>query len=165
MAKVVTTYVPHATSAERNWSLQICHHTKSRNWFKAKNVEKVSMVKQQYIKKNKLLNKKVAAAYQKLLHLTKYISEKLLFRADAKSLHEIGDDDEGETEVNTGHDDQMIVIDGGDDFIIDGDDEALHIQVAGEAAHAQKEMDGLIADIRDVLRQLEDYFDTISESD
>ena len=52
----------------------------------------------------------------------------------------------------------MIVIDG-------GDDEALHIQVVGEAYDAQKDMDGPIADIRDVLRQLEDYLDTIYDLD
>ena len=118
----------------------------------------------QYRKKKKLSNKKVSAAYEKLLHLTKYISAKLLFQANSNSLHEIGDDDEVDTEVNTGDDGQLIFINGGDDVIDGGDDEALHIQVAGEAAHAQKEMDGLIADIRDVLRQLEDDLDTVSES-
>ena len=63
-----------AVSAEHNWSSYICHHTKSRNQFKAKNVDKVSMVKHRYRKKNKLSNKKVAAAYQKLLHPTESIS-------------------------------------------------------------------------------------------
>ena len=71
MAKVVTTCVPHAVSAERNWSSHIRHHMKSRNRFKAENVEKVSMVKHQYRNKKKLPNKKVADAYQKLLHPTK----------------------------------------------------------------------------------------------
>ena len=42
--KVVTTYVPDAELAEHNWSLHIRHHMKSINRFKAKNVEKVSMV-------------------------------------------------------------------------------------------------------------------------
>ena len=88
-----------------------------------------------------------------------------MFQADYNSLHEIRDDDEGETEVNTGDGGQLIVIDGGNDVIDGGDDESLHIQVAGEAAHAQKEMDGPIADIQDVLRQLEDDLDTVSESD
>ena len=46
-----------------------------------------------------------------------------------------------------------------------GDDKTLHITVAGEAAHPQKEMDGPIADIRDVLRQLEDDLNTVSESE
>ena len=73
----------------------------------------------------------MSAAYEKLLHPTKYISAKLPFQANSNSLHEIGDDDEVETEVNTRDDGKLIVIDG-------GDDEALHIQVAGEAAHAQK---------------------------
>ena len=58
----------------------------------------------------------------------------------------------------------MIVIDGGDGVIVVGYDESLHIQVEGEADHAQKEMDGLIADIWYVLRQLEDDLDTVSES-
>ena len=97
------------------------------------------------------MNKKVSAAYEKLLHPTKYISAKLLFQANSNSLHEIGDDDEVETEVNTRDYGQLIAIDGGDDVIDGGYDEALHIQVAGEAAHAQKEMDGLISDIRDVF--------------
>ena len=112
------------------------------------------MAKHRYRKKKKLSNKKVAAAYQKMLHPTEFISAKLLFRANSNSLHEIRDDDEIETEVNTGDNSQLIFIDGGDGVINGGDDEALHIQVAGEADHAQKEMDGLIADIRDVLRQL-----------
>ena len=120
------------------------------------------MVKHQYRKKKTLSNKKVEASYQKMLHPNESISAKLLFQANYNSLHEIGYDDEVETEVNTG---EMIVIDGGDDVIDGGDDEALHIQVAGEAAHAQKEMDGLIADIRDVLHQLEDDLDTVSESE
>ena len=60
-------------------------------------------------------------------------------------------------------DGQLIVIDGGDDVIDGGDDETLHIQLAGEAAHPQKEMDGPIANIRDVLRQLEYDLDTVSE--
>ena len=121
------------------------------------------MVKHQYRKKNTLSNKKVAAAYEKLLHPTKYISAKLLFQANSNILHEIGDDDEFATEVNTRDDGQLIVIDGGDDVIDGGDDETLHIQVAGEAAHPQKDMDGSIADIWDVLRQLEDDLDTVSE--
>ena len=158
----MTTYVPQAVSAERNWSSHIRHHMKSRNWFKDKNVEKVSMVKHQYRKKKKLLKKKVSAAYEKLLHPTKYISVKLLFHANSNSLHEIGDDDEVDTEVNTIDDGQLIVTDVDDDVIDGGDDEALHIQVAGEAAHAHKEIDGPIADIRDVLRQLEDDLDTVS---
>ena len=79
--KVVTTFVPDAASAERNWSLHIRHHMKSRNQFKAENLEKVSMVKHQYIKKKTLSNKKVVAAYEKLLHPTKSISAKLLFQA------------------------------------------------------------------------------------
>ena len=123
------------------------------------------MVKHQYRKKKTLSNNKVSAAYEKLLHPTKFISTKLLFQANSNSLHEIGDDDEVETEVNTRDYGQLIVIDG-DDYVMDSsDDEALHIQVAGEAAHAQKEMDGLIADIRDVLRQPEDDLDAVSESD
>ena len=165
MAKVLTTYVPHAASAERNWSSHIRHHTKSINQFKAKNVEKMSMVKHQYRKKKTLSNKKVAAAYQKLLHPTESISTTLLFQANSNSLNEIRDDDEVETEVNTRDDGQLIVIDGGDDVINGGDDKALNIQVAGEAAHAQKEMDGLIADIRDVLRRLKDDLDTFSDSE
>ena len=165
MAKVVTTYVPHALSAECNRRSHIFHHMKSRNRFKAENVEKVSMAKHQYRKKKTLSNKKVATAYQKLLHPTKYISAKLLFQANSNSLHEIGYDDEVETEVNTRDDGQLIVIDCGDDVIDGGDDEALHIQVAGEAAHSQKDMDGPITDIRDVLRQLEDDLDTVSESE
>ena len=59
--------------------------------------------------------------------------------------------------------DFTVVIAGGDDVIDAGDDKTLHIQVAGEADHAQKEMDGSIADIWDVLRQLEDDLDTVSE--
>ena len=165
MAKVVTTYVPHAALADRNWILHIHHHTNSRNQFKDENVEKVSMMKHWYRNKKKLLNKKVAAAYHKLLHTIEYISTKLLFQADSNSLHEIRDDDEVETEVNTGDNSQLIFIDGGDDVIDGGDDEALHIQVAGEAAHVQKETDGPIADLWDVLRQLEDDLDTVSESD
>ena len=110
-----------------------------------------------------LSNKKVSAAYEKLLHPTKFISAKLLFQANFNSLHEIGYDDEGETEVNTGDESQLVSIDGGDDVIVGDDDEALHIQVAGEADHAQKEMDGLIADVWDVLRQLEYDLDTVSE--
>ena len=159
MAKVVTTYVSQAASR-----LHIRHHINSRNRFKAKNVEKVSIVKQQNRKKKKLSKKKLAATYQKLLYPTKSISAKLLFQADSNSLHEIGDDNEVETEVATGDDGQLVVIDSGDDIINGGDDEVLHIQVTGEAAHSQKEMDGLIADIRDVLRQLEDDLDTVSES-
>ena len=123
------------------------------------------MVKHRYIKKKKFSNKKVAAAYQKILHPTESISAKLLFQADSNSLHEIGNDDEVENEVNTGDYGQLIVINGGDDVIYGGDDEALHIQVAGEAAHAQKDMDGPIANIRDVLCQLEDDLDTVSESE
>ena len=63
-----------------------------------------------------------------------------MFQADSNSLYEIGDDDEVETEVNTGNDGQQIFIDieGFNDIIFVGDDEALHIQVAGEAAYAQK---------------------------
>ena len=122
------------------------------------------MVKHRYRKKKKLPNKKVVAEYQKLLHPTEFISAKLLFQANSNSLHEIGDEDEVETEVNTRDDSQLIVIDGGDDVIDGGDDEALYIQVVGEAADAQKEMDGPIADIQDVLRQLEDDLDTVSES-
>ena len=121
------------------------------------------MVKHQYRKKKTLSNKKVVAAYDKLLHPTKSISAKLLFQVNSNSLHEIGDDDEVETEVNTRDYGQLIVIDGGDDVIDAGDDETLHIQVAGEAAHPQKEMDGPIADIRDVLHQLEEDLDTVSE--
>ena len=163
--KVLTTYVSHSASAECNWSSHIRHHTKSRNQFKSKNVEKVSMVKHQYRKKKKLPNKKVSAAYQKLLHPTEFISAKLLFQANSNSLHEIGYDDDVETEVNTRDDGQLIVIDGGDDVIDAGDDETLHIQVAGEAAHPQKEMNGPISDIQDVLRQLEDDLDTVSALD
>ena len=122
------------------------------------------MVKHQYKKKNTLLNKKVAAAYEKLLHPTKYISVKLLFQVNSNSLHEIGDDDEVDTEVNTRYDGHLIVMDGDDDVIDGGDDETLHITVAGEAAHPQKDMDGPIADIWDVLRQLEYDLDTVSES-
>ena len=96
------------------------------------------MVKHRYRKKKTLSNKKVAAAYQKLLHPRKSISAKLMFQADSNSLHEIGDDNEVETEVNTGYYGQLIVIDGGNDVIVGGDDKALHIQVAGEASHAQK---------------------------
>ena len=40
VAKVLTTYVPHAVSVERNWGSHIRHHTKLRNWFKAENVER-----------------------------------------------------------------------------------------------------------------------------
>ena len=122
------------------------------------------MVKHRYRKKMTLSNKQVADEYQKLLHTTEYISAKLLFQADSNSLHEIGDDDEGVTEVNTGNDGQLIFINGGNDAIVGGDDEVLHIQVAGEAAHAQKEMDGPISHIRYVLRQLEDDLVTVSES-
>ena len=107
----------------------------------------------------------MAAAYQKLLHLTKYISAKLLFQANSNSLNEIGDDDEVETEVNTGYDGQLIVIYDGNDLINGGDDESCQIQVAVETAHAQKEMDGPIADIWDVLRQLEDDLYTVSDSE
>ena len=121
------------------------------------------MVKHQYRKKKTLSNKKVSAAYEKLLHPTKFISTKLLFQADSNSLHEIGDDDEVETEVNNGDNGQMIVIEGGDDVIDGGDDEALHIQGACDAAHAHNEMDGLINDIRNVLLQLEDDLDTVYE--
>ena len=88
------------------------------------------MVKHRYRKKKTLSNKKVAASYQKMLHPNESISAKLLFQADSNILHEIGDDDEGETEVNTGDDGQLIVIDGGDDVIDGGDDEALHIQIS-----------------------------------
>ena len=123
------------------------------------------MVKHRYRKKKKLSNKKVAAAYQKMLHPSKSIYAKLLFQANSNSLHEIGYDDEVDTEVNTRDDGQLIVIDGGDGVIVVDDYESLHIQVEGEAAHAQKEMDGLIADIRDVFRQLEDYLYTVSELD
>ena len=59
--KVVTTYVPHAVLAERNWSSHIRNHMKSRNRFKAENVEKVSMVKHRYRNKNTLPNKNVAS--------------------------------------------------------------------------------------------------------
>ena len=45
VAKVVTTYNPHAASGERIWSSHIRHHIKLINWFKAGNLEKVSMVK------------------------------------------------------------------------------------------------------------------------
>ena len=86
------------------------------------------MAKHQYRKKKTLSNKKVSAAYEKLLHPTKFISTKLLFQANSNSLHEIGDDDEVETEVNTRDDGQLIVIDGGDDVIDGGDDEALHTE-------------------------------------
>ena len=55
MVKVVPTYVPHAVLAERNWVSHIRHHTKSRNQFKAENVEKVSMVKHQYRKKKDII--------------------------------------------------------------------------------------------------------------
>ena len=121
------------------------------------------MVKHQYRKKKKSLNKKVSVPYEKLLHPTKSISAKLLFQVNSNSLHEIGYDDEVETEVNTRDDGQLIVIDCCDDVIVGGDDEALHIQVAGEADHAQKDMDGPITTIRDVLRQLEDDLDIVSE--
>ena len=94
------------------------------------------MAKHRYRKKQTLSNKKVAAAYHKLLHRTKSISAKLLFQANSNSFHEIGDDDEVETEVNNGDNGQMIVIEGGYDVIDGGDDEALHIKVAYEAAHA-----------------------------
>ena len=134
MSKVVTAYVIHDTSAERNWSSHIRHHTKSRNWFKAENVEKVYMVKHQYRKKNIWLNKKVAAAYKKFLNPTESISAKLLFQSNSNSLHEIGDHDEVETEVNIIDDGQMVLIDGGDDVINGGYDESLHIQVSGEAS-------------------------------
>ena len=163
--KVVTTYVPHAVSADCNRSSHIRHHMKSRNRFKAENVEKVSMVKHRYRKMKTLSNKKVSAAYENLLHPIKFISAKLLFQANSNSLHEIGYDDEVETEVNTGYDGQLIFIDGGYYVIVGGDDEALHIQVAGEEDHAQKEMDGSFADIWDVLRQLEDDLDMVSESE
>ena len=152
-------------SAECNWSLHIRHYMKSRNRFKAENLEKVSMVKHQYRKKKTLSKKKVVAVYEQLFHPTKSISAKLLFQANSNSLHEIRDDDEVETEVNTRDYGQLIVIDGGDDVIDGGDDETLHITVAGEADHPQKEMDGPIADTRDVLRQLEDNLDTVSESE
>ena len=52
----------------------------------------------------------------------------------SNSLHEIGYRDEVETEVNTVDDGQMVLIDGGDDVINGVYDEALHIQVVGEAA-------------------------------
>ena len=68
------------------------------------------MVKHRYRKKQTLSNKKVAAAYQKLLHLTESISTKLLFQANSNSLYEIGYDDEFETEGNTGDDSQLIFI-------------------------------------------------------
>ena len=84
------------------------------------------MLKHRYRKKKTLSNKKVAAAYHKLLHLTESIFAKTPFQANSNSLHEIEEDDEGETEINTGDDGQLIFIDGGDD-VIDGDDEALHI--------------------------------------
>ena len=100
-----------------------------------------------------------------MMHPTKSISAKLLFQANSNSLHEIRDDDEVETEVNTGYGGQKIVIDGGDDVIVGGDDEALHFQVVGQAAHAQKEMDGPITDIRDVLRQLENDLDAVFKSE
>ena len=112
-----------------------------------------------------LSNQKMGAGYQKLWHPTESIYEKLLFQVNSNSLHEIGDDEKVQTEVNTGDDDELIVINSGDDVIDDGDDEALHIQLAGEAAHAQKEMDGQIADIWDVFRQLEDDLDTVSDSE
>ena len=100
------------------------------------------------------------------MHPTESISAKLLFQANSNSLHEIGYDDEVETEFNNTRDDgQLIVIDGGDGVIVVDDYESLHIQVEGEAAHAQKEMDGLISDIRDVLRQLEDDLDIVFESE
>ena len=90
MAKVVTTYVPHDVSAERNWSSHIRHHMKSRNRFNAENVEKVYMAKHRYRKMKTLSNKKVSAAYEKLFHPTKFISAKFLFQANSNSLHEIG---------------------------------------------------------------------------
>ena len=79
------------------------------------------MVKHQYRKKNTLSNKKVAAAYKKLLHPIESISETLVFQANFNSLHEIRDDDEVDTKVNTGDDGQLVFIDGGY-AVIDGCD-------------------------------------------
>jgi len=103
----VTSYVPQACSAERNWSSHIRIHTKERNRLKQQNVKKIARVKHAYRKrqtKRDVIQRQ--KQLKKLLHPTESISIAMLFGCIDDDTSEATDSGEadGENDPNEAND-------------------------------------------------------------